>query len=281
VGGLVILAGLGQLAYRDDDTAYFVAIAALFVAASLIAMLLYVEDRRARLLRVIDVLDELIAWVSHESANSATRMGMHVQLIRDGAESPRGQAQGPLAALERERESMRRSTEAILRLASTRLVALGVGGEKYEVRALNLLTLVDEAADFVELRAQEKRIGIAPRLECACIAGDAGLISIMALNLLENAVKYTPEGGRVEVACRTEQSRVLLIVEDSGPGVPEAMRDRIFLPGQRLSETESERGSGFGLALVREIVQLHRGRICVGAAALGGAPFELSFPALK
>jgi signal transduction histidine kinase len=233
------------------------------------------------LLRVIDVLDELTAWVSHEYTNSATRMGMHTQLISNEAAVLSGQGQGALAALERERESISSSTEAILRLTRTRIKRFRVGGEKFAVRALNLQALVDEAVDFVELRAQEKRITLALRLESARIAGDGGLISVMALNLLENAVKYTPEGGRVEIGCGTELATVFLSVEDNGPGIPEDMRERIFLPGQRLSDTESERGSGFGLALVREIVQLHRGEISVGAAVPAGASFQLHFPVLK
>lgn len=275
----VVIAALAVLV--DEHMAYYAALAAALFSFMLVGLVLYAEYRRRQLLRVVDILEELTAWISHEYTNSATRMGMHTRILREDADALGEPGHGALVALERERESMRGSTDAILRLTRTKLLRMRVGAEEREIRSLNLSALLDETVDLVEWRAAEKRITLVPVLEAARIVGDAGMIVVMALNLIENAVKYTPPGGRVEVGCRVEGGTAYFSVEDSGPGIPEAMRERIFLPGQRLSDTESERGSGFGLALVREIVSLHKGTIAVGVGALGGAAFRLRFTALK
>jgi signal transduction histidine kinase/CheY-like chemotaxis protein len=113
------------------------------------------------------------------------------------------------------------------------------------------------------------------------VLGNRGRLGQVVINLLMNAAQAMPEGepGRniVEVSTRAAGDQVLLSVEDSGPGVPEALRSRIFEPFFTTKPEGS--GTGLGLALVAEIAAAHHGRISVTGGARGGARFELSLPA--
>ena len=92
-------------------------------------------------------------------------------------------------------------------------------------------------------------------------------------NLVENAAKHSPPGARIAVRCGPGAQ---LSVEDSGPGLDEAEKDRIFSAFGRGRKTPAE-GYGLGLAIVRQVVELHRGRIVTGRSPLGGARFQLCF----
>src|SRR6185503_9774291 len=96
------------------------------------------------------------------------------------------------------------------------------------------------------------------------------------LNLLSNAMKFVPDGGRVRIEARVEGDDVVLSVEDDGPGVPVPLREAIFEPFRRGDDATTHRfgGTGLGLAIARELVEGHGGRIEVGDGADGGALFR-------
>lgn len=114
--------------------------------------------------------------------------------------------------------------------------------------------------------------------EAAPVAGDALLIAVMLRNLLDNAVRYTPPGGAVEVSVKPAAGGVSLAVVDTGPGIPAAERDRVFERFHRILGT-GEAGSGLGLSIVRRIADLHRAGVCLGAGPGGrGLRVEVAFP---
>jgi signal transduction histidine kinase len=147
--------------------------------------------------------------------------------------------------------------------------------------AADLARLVRLEADHFEALAQERRIELGieapPSLPAQC---DAAKIERVLLNLLSNAFKFVPDGGRIRVSLRTEGTNAFLSVADSGPGVAPEMREIIFerfrqgdgAPAQRHS------GTGLGLAIVQDFVALHRGTIAVDAAPEGGARFTVQLP---
>jgi signal transduction histidine kinase len=102
----------------------------------------------------------------------------------------------------------------------------------------------------------------------------------MLRNLLDNAVRYARD--EIRIGLETEQERVILVVEDDGPGIPPPERERIFDRFARVEESRSRNagGTGLGLAEVQGIVQRHGGRITVGRAGIGGARFEVVLPAV-
>lgn len=112
------------------------------------------------------------------------------------------------------------------------------------------------------------------------IIGNSDCLGIMLRNMLDNAVRYTPEGGSINVSLAEEQGAVVLCVEDSGPGIPAEERERIFNRFFRLAGQETS-GSGLGLSIVQRIAELHKAEIRLGESALGGLEVCVRFPQSK
>lgn len=126
--------------------------------------------------------------------------------------------------------------------------------------------LADIVADIGELyEPVGEEVGIAVAMSAtpgaAIVTGDRRLLAQALANLVDNAIKYTPEGGRVTVLARTRTGRGELVVEDNGPGVPEADRNRIFDRFVRLEADRGKPGAGLGLSLVRAVATMHNARI--------------------
>ena len=146
---------------------------------------------------------------------------------------------------------------------------------------VDLLVLARQALAEIAPAAAAKsiEIGLAANGTVA-VAGDAVLLGVLLRNLLDNAVRYTPAGGEVEVALRHDAAHVVLAVTDSGPGIPEAERGRVFERFHRILGS-GEEGSGLGLSIVRRIAELHRARVRLGEGRGGrGLMVEVRFPAL-
>jgi two-component system OmpR family sensor kinase len=112
------------------------------------------------------------------------------------------------------------------------------------------------------------------------VQGMADDLHRLAGNLIENALIHTPSGTPVTVSVRREGADAVLEVADRGPGVPEAMRERVFERFARGDGDAAPRGSsGLGLAIVRAVTDAHRGRVELGAAEGGGARFVVTLPA--
>jgi signal transduction histidine kinase len=111
--------------------------------------------------------------------------------------------------------------------------------------------------------------------------GDEALLRRMVVNLLDNAIKYTPDGGSVSVKLWREDGRINLRVTDSGIGIPAEAAARVFERFYRVdkSRTRDPGGTGLGLAIVRHLVELHGGRVRVENRAEGGARFIVELPA--
>ena len=112
----------------------------------------------------------------------------------------------------------------------------------------------------------------------AMVSGQPVLLREMIANLIDNALRYTPEGGSVTVAVGRREDGVRVVVRDNGPGIPEAQRQNVFLRFFRL-ETSDTLGSGLGLSIVREIVLAHGGEIALDDAAGGGLLVTVRLPA--
>ncbi len=137
--------------------------------------------------------------------------------------------------------------------------------------------LVDEVLADLEPLAQEKNIELVGECTDVTMIGSDILIYRMLYNLVENAIKYNHTGGRVTVTARQKEKHVYLSVEDTGNGIPEELKDRVFEPFFRVDKSRSRElgGVGLGLALVREIVIVHDGNIAVKSNPSGGTIFEV------
>ena len=146
--------------------------------------------------------------------------------------------------------------------------------------AIMVDALVDEVLADLEPLAREKHVELTGNCEAITIVGSDILIYRLVYNLVENAIKYNHSGGQVTVTAYQKEKHVYLSVEDTGNGIPEELRERVFDPFFRVDKSRSRElgGVGLGLALVREIVRVHDGSITVRANPSGGTIFDVMFP---
>lgn len=174
-----------------------------------------------------------------------------------------------------------RSTERIQRLIRSlldinRLEAGQPVGNRQDV---NLQTLLKEAADIVEpmVRGKDQHLDI-DQMDLPQVSIDPDMIRRVIINLLENAVKYTPSGSKIEAGGFSSDAYVTIWVKDNGPGIPTADQMRIFEKFYRLTSTGSSKGLGLGLAYCRLAVEGHGGKIWVESQPGSGSKFLFTLP---
>jgi len=139
--------------------------------------------------------------------------------------------------------------------------------------------LLEDVVDFFAVMAEERGIELVAAAESkGAVRGDPTWLHQLFANLINNALQYTPEGGRVAVEARPASSEVLVRVRDTGPGMSEADRGIAFSRFQRGSASVSGEGLGLGLALAREIARAHGGSIEIEAPTGRGAVFAVRLP---
>lgn len=148
---------------------------------------------------------------------------------------------------------------------------------------IGLDELVQQAAGDMAALAQKKHTSIVAAASRGTLTGSRELLRRALFNLVENAVKYEPEGGQVQLSASLEGETAIITVADQGPGIPQELRERVFEPFFRVDSARSRQsgGTGLGLALVRAIAELHGGSVSVEEAPTGGASIVLKIPVIK
>ena len=154
------------------------------------------------------------------------------------------------------------------------------GAMKLNPQAELVADAIEEALRHIDPNAARRRVRTDIRDDLLMARMDAALIVQVLINLINNAVKYTPEGADIVIGARREEESALIWVQDDGPGVPEGDEDKVFelfFTGVKRSP-DSRRGTGLGLALCRSIVQAHSGQIGVENIRPHGARFWFTLP---
>jgi len=164
--------------------------------------------------------------------------------------------------------------------ALLRIARVESGAHRSEFAALDLERIVRDVCELYQAAADERQID----LVCSVLApvevfGDRELLAQALTNLLDNAVKYTPTGGRIVVTLERTEDIARIRVADSGPGVPAADRDRVLQRFTRLDQARSQPGNGLGLALVNAVTTQHHGRLSLGDNS-PGLVVTIEIPAL-
>jgi signal transduction histidine kinase len=235
--------------------------------------LTHVNARLVRdLQRAVTARDELLAFLSHDLRNSMAAVRMQAQQL--GAEATDGSVRGRLA-------SINGSIDGALRFLGDILDLGRLDAGLFEVQAApaDIGAMVAEAlavnAPAAELRGVRLEPAPAAPGELRC---DRQRVVQVLVNLVDNAVKFSPSGGVVRVAVATADGQVCFSVSDEGAGIAERDRPHLFERHYRGAAPSERSGLGLGLFIARRIVEAHRGTIWVESPAGQGATFSFALP---
>lgn len=190
--------------------------------------------------------------LAHDLRGPLTRLRARIELA---LRSP-SEGQADRQALE---EVLSQADAAIALFDGLLAIALAESGAaRRQMRPVDLSEIAREAVDLYQPLAEDKGVGLAViRATAAPLRAEPQFLAQAVANLLDNAVKYTPAGGRVTVAVDADPEAAVLTIADTGPGVPAAARERVLERFVRLEESRSSPGAGLGLSLVAAVCRLH------------------------
>lgn len=233
------------------------------------------NDLLARLKAALAAQRAFVADAAHELRTPLTALQLQVQLVeRADSEASRAAALGEL------RRGLQRTTHAVQQLLTLARQEPGAAGFKFA--CVNLAALVRQVVVEHERLADLRQIdlGVTHVDEAAQVSGDAEALRILLANLVSNAVRYTPAGGCVDVACGLGEACAWIEMVDTGPGIPAGERERVFDRFYRC-EGNGETGSGLGLAIVRTIADRHGAKVSLADSTSGGLRVRVEFPCTR
>ncbi len=221
--------------------------------------------------------DEFLATASHELRNPLSAILGWARLLRAGDVDPKMFAKG-LETIERNANAQVQLIEDIL--DGSRIIT---GNLRLEVTPLDLIQVVQTAVDTLRTAADAKQIQLVTRLDpkAARVVGDPERLQQIVWNLVSNAVKFTPQGGSVEVRLERTAAHLELSVKDSGEGIEPTFLPYVFDRFRQADASSTRRhgGLGLGLALVRHLVEAHGGTVHAESEGIGnGARFLVHLP---
>ncbi len=248
----------------------------LVLTAGLILAALLLLRRESELQRL---RTEFVSNVSHELRTPLAEIRMFAETLALGRVRNEAERQRSLEIIDQEARRLTHLVENVLQFSRAERNASHLSPEPTP-----LAPIVEHVTEVFAPLAKARAVDVqtAVRTGDAAIA-DRGAVQQMLLNLLDNAVKYGPEGQTVTVGCDRVNGMVQLWVEDEGPGIPHSDREKIW---NRFSRLEREQdaavaGTGIGLAVVRELAQLQSGRAWWERAPSGGSRFLIELPAAE
>jgi signal transduction histidine kinase len=230
-----------------------------------------INDLMARLGEALALQRNFLADAAHELRTPITALRLQLQLLeRATYDSQRA------AAMDELRAGMERAQHSVEQLLQ--LSRLGPETPALKREAVDLATLARETVGRFSARADELRVDLgAVVTDGPVIQGDAGQLAILLDNLVDNALRHTPAGGKVDVAALRRDAQPGLSVTDNGPGIPAQERERVFDRFYRSPGTAAPGGSGLGLAIVRAVAQRHGATVLLDEAPGGGLMVKVYF----
>jgi signal transduction histidine kinase len=230
----------------------------------------------------VDAMDQLradfLSMVSHELKSPLSSLLMQISVVLDGLAGELTSKQTDMLGKAKEK------TKGMITLVNDILDyrRLKEGKSIQKVETLNLAEVLEHTVELMRLSAEEKGIAITSEIaeELPSFSGDRGGVEAIFVNLISNAIKYTPKGGNVNVSLNKEAKGIRLMVTDTGMGIPPEDIDQIFEKFYRIKteQTRSISGSGLGLSIVKGIVEAHSGAVHVESEVGNGTTFIVSLP---
>ena len=230
------------------------------------------EIRRLESLR-----QEFVANVSHELKTPLAAVKAYAETLRMGAIND---PEINLKFLGRIEEQADRLHELIVDLLQ--IARIEAGQEAFDVVEVPLAEMIERARAQFSDSAAARKIELSAALPAAdlCVRSDEEAIRTILNNLVDNAIKYTPDGGRVEIACTTQDGWATLEVRDTGMGIAERDQARVFERFYRADKARSREmgGTGLGLAIVKHLTQAFGGHVSLESQLRKGSVFRVTLP---
>jgi two-component system OmpR family sensor kinase/two-component system sensor histidine kinase QseC len=226
-----------------------------------------------RLSSAFDAQRAFVADAAHELRSPLTALKLQVQMLqRAPDDTARAEAVQQLA------QGVERATRLVEQLLT--LARNEPGARQAPFARVDLGEVVRQALADTGPLAAERRTAIEfDAQEPVQIQGDATALRVLARNLADNAVRYAPEGARVQVRVAREAGAAVLTVDDSGPGIPAAERERVFDRfWRREASAATTSGSGLGMAIVKSVAERHGAQLSLQDSPLGGLRVVVRFP---
>ncbi len=225
----------------------------------------------ARLGKSLESQRTFVADAAHELRTPLTALTLQAQLIERAKDATeRSESLADLKA------GLRRATHVVEQLLT--LARSEPGGDERPFHPVSLADLASSVSSRYLVLAETKGVdlGIVSEDQRAIVSGDPLALATLLANLLENAIHYTPPGGRIDISTGMEADAPWLEVVDTGPGIPRDERERVFDRFYR-QVGAAESGTGLGLAIVKAIAERHRANVTLGDAPNNGLKVRISF----
>ncbi|WP_408007165.1 two-component system histidine kinase PnpS [Pseudalkalibacillus sp. A8] len=218
---------------------------------------------------------DFVANVSHELRTPVTSLKGFAETLLDGAMESKELREKFLTIIWKESDRLQNLIQDLLEFTK-----MEQSNFQLNWQTINLETIVNDTVTLLEPRAEEKQIKVSVELEGELrIEGDSARIKQILINLLNNALSYTPNGGTVWITGRDDHEKVYLEVKDTGIGINEDEIPRVFERFYRVDKarTRNSGGTGLGLAIVKHLVEAHKGQVKVTSKRDVGTTFTLTF----
>lgn len=221
---------------------------------------------------------EFVANVSHELKTPLTSIKSYAETLLDGGIDDKETTRKFLEVIDAEADRMTRLVRDLLQLSSIDNEQI-----KWNMTEVDIEKLLNLCIDKLSIEAEEKNQTVKIKTYCspAAVLGDADRLEQVMLNILTNAIKYTPEGGKIECSVAKKDDNIVISIRDNGIGIPREDLPRIFERFYRVDKARSRQmgGTGLGLSIAREIIIAHKGDINIKSEIGKGTEVVITLPA--